>query len=283
MPAPVSPRLSFASGFLLDTIPGWHKAMTLPRGRAQGAASRRPRAGPTSMARAAEGNAAFGLANFGQYVLTECHTPETKALEGRTVADVAAERGLDPFDALCEIVVADDLRTGFSFPPNGDSERDWAARLEVWRDDRSVLGASDAGAHLDFLATFNFPTVMLRRAVADLGLLSWEEAIALLTDAPARLYGLRDRGRLAVGCVGRRRRARSRPRSAPHPISQPGRPAGRRLAPLRRGRRHRPRARQRRRRRRRRQGHRRPPGPGPAVRHRHLHRPGPMTPTPVSA
>ena len=62
-----------------------------------------------------------------------------------------------------------------------------------------MLGASDAGAHLDFLATFNFPTVMLRRAVGDLGLLSWEEAISLLTDAPARLYGLRDRGRLEVG------------------------------------------------------------------------------------
>jgi N-acyl-D-aspartate/D-glutamate deacylase len=41
--------------------------------------------------------------------------------------------------------------------------------------------------------------VMLKRAVADLGLLSWEEGISLLTDAPARLYGLRDRGRLVEG------------------------------------------------------------------------------------
>jgi N-acyl-D-aspartate/D-glutamate deacylase len=199
MPSPVLPRLSFASGFLLDTIPGWHEAMTLPRDERKALlASAEGRA--DLMAKAAEGNATFGLANFGQYVLTECHTPETKAFEGRTVADVAAERGVDPFDALCDIAVADDLKTGFSFPPNGDTEQDWAARLDVWRDERSVLGASDAGAHLDFLATFNFPTVMLRRAVADLGLLSWEEAISLLTDAPARLYGLRDRGRLAAGC-----------------------------------------------------------------------------------
>ncbi|MBV9951228.1 MAG: amidohydrolase family protein [Acidimicrobiia bacterium] len=197
MPSPVSPRLSFASGFLLDTIPGWHTAMTLPRDERK-ALLASPEARAELMAEA--GEAAFGLANFGQYVLTECHTPETKAFEGRTVADVAAERGVDPFDALCDIAVADDLRTGFSFPPNGDTEGDWKARLAVWRDQRSILGASDAGAHLDFLATFNFPTVMLRRAVADLGLLSWEEAIALLTDAPARLYGLRDRGRIAEGC-----------------------------------------------------------------------------------
>ena len=54
--------------------------------------------------------------------------------------------------------------------------------------------------------------------MADLGLLSWEEAIALLTDAPARLYGLRDRGRLRsvrgpTSCV------LDPDRVAPHPIS----------------------------------------------------------------
>ena len=128
------------------------------------------------------------------------HQPEsTKRYEGRTVADVAAELGVDPFDALCDIAVDNDLRTGFSFPPYGDTEADWQARVEVWRDPRAIIGASDAGAHLDFLATFNYPTVLLRRAVADLGLLAWEEAISLMTDAPARLYGLIDRGRLVDG------------------------------------------------------------------------------------
>ena len=196
MPAPVMPRLSFASGFLLDTIPGWQHAMTCPAPERKAIL-----ASPDQRAALLEsaGEAAFGLANFGQYVLSECFTPETKRWEGRTVADVAAELGRPAFDVLSEIAVADDLRTGFSFPPNGDSERDWAARLEVWRDRRSIIGASDAGAHLDFLATFGFPTTMLSRAVRDLGLLDWPEAISLLTDAQAQLYGLRDRGRVAEG------------------------------------------------------------------------------------
>jgi N-acyl-D-aspartate/D-glutamate deacylase len=196
IPMSVRPRLSFASGFLLDTIPGWQGPMTEPH------ADRLARlASPERRAEllASAGDAQLGLANFGQYVLTECTTPETSGYEGRTVADVAAERGADPFDVLCDIAVDNDLRTGFSFPPYGDTEADWQARLGVWRDPRAIIGASDAGAHLDFLATFNYPTVLLRRAVADLGLLSWEEAISLLSNAPARLYGLTDRGQLREG------------------------------------------------------------------------------------
>jgi N-acyl-D-aspartate/D-glutamate deacylase len=196
MPAPVMPRLSFASGFLLDTIPGWEHAMTCGHDERVAILSSPERRAELMTA---AGAAAFGLANFGQYVLSECTSPETKQWEGRTVAEVATELGREPFDVLADIAVADDLRTGFSFPPNGDSERDWSARLAVWRDERSVIGASDAGAHLDFLATFNYPTVMLRRAVVDLELLEWEEAISLVADRPARLYGLEGRGRLAEG------------------------------------------------------------------------------------
>jgi N-acyl-D-aspartate/D-glutamate deacylase len=196
IPMSVRPRLSFASGFLLDTIPGWQVPMTEPHADRLARLSS-PEARHALLETA--GEAQLGLANFGQYVLTECTSPGTKKYEGRTVADVAAELGVDPFDALCDIAVDNDLRTGFSFPAYGDTEADWQARVGVWRDPRAIIGASDAGAHLDFLATFNYPTVLLRRAVADLGLLSWEEAISLMTDAPARLYGLVDRGRLVEG------------------------------------------------------------------------------------
>jgi len=196
IPTTVRPRLSFASGFLLDTIPGWQVPMTESHADKVARLSSPERRAELL---ATAGDARLGLANFGQYVLTECTSPDTVQYEGRTVADVAAEMGLEPFDALCDIALANDLRTGFMFPPYGDTEDDWKARVDVWRDPRAIIGASDAGAHLDFLATFNYPTILLRRAVVDLGLLSWEEAVALMTDAPARLYGLVDRGRLVEG------------------------------------------------------------------------------------
>ena len=45
----------------------------------------------------------------------------------------------------------------------------------------------------------NYPTVLLGQSVRRRGLLTLEEAVHLMTDVPARLFGLRERGRVAVG------------------------------------------------------------------------------------
>jgi N-acyl-D-aspartate/D-glutamate deacylase len=139
------------------------------------------------------------VAEWGAMRVVETFTEQTKRYEGRIVADIAAEESKLSFDALVDIVVADDLRTSFCFARADDSDADWAARAEVWRDPRAVIGASDAGAHLDMLATFSFATDLLAFGVREHELLGTEEAVRLLTTVPADLYGLRHRGRLAEG------------------------------------------------------------------------------------
>jgi N-acyl-D-aspartate/D-glutamate deacylase len=62
-----------------------------------------------------------------------------------------------------------------------------------------VVGGSDAGAHLDTMCGAVYSTSLLGDGVRQRHLLSFEEAVRLLTDVPARLYGLVDRGRLAEG------------------------------------------------------------------------------------
>lgn len=99
---------------------------------------------------------------------------------------------------LLDVVVSDGLRTGLR-PPMGESEADWALRAEVWRDPRAIVGGSDAGAHLDTMCGAIYSTSLLGDGVRERGLLSWEQAVRLLSDVPARLYGLRDRGRLVAG------------------------------------------------------------------------------------
>ena len=103
-----------------------------------------------------------------------------------------------PFDALLDVVVADRLRTGLR-PPIPESEEDWVLRAPGLAGPAGDRRRSDAGAHLDTMCGAIYSTSMLGDGVRARGLLSWEQAVRLLTDVPARLYGLRDRGRLEAG------------------------------------------------------------------------------------
>ena len=100
---------------------------------------------------------------------------------------------------LLDIVVADELRTGLRpVGPEGLRARLASCGAEVWRDPRAVIGGSDAGAHLDMMCGAIYSTALLSHGVREFGVLSLEEAIHRITDVPARLYGLRERGRIAA-------------------------------------------------------------------------------------
>jgi len=138
------------------------------------------------------------LADWRILLVEETFSPANAGLAGRTLGAIAAERGQEPFDALIDIVLADGLRTGLR-PPIPESEADWELRAKVWQDPRTVVGGSDAGAHLDMMCGAVYSTSMLGDGVRKRGLLSWEAAVRELTDVPARLYGLRGRGRVDIG------------------------------------------------------------------------------------
>ena len=112
--------------------------------------------------------------------------------------DIARERSSDWFDTLIDIVIADDFRTTIT-REMGSDQASLTLQAQAWRDHRVVLGASDAGAHLDMLTGFVYTTDLLGYSVRDRQLLTTEEAVRLISDVPARLYGLRGRGRVEVG------------------------------------------------------------------------------------
>jgi N-acyl-D-aspartate/D-glutamate deacylase len=199
MPIPSRARFSFGTGFVLDVLPGWQEIMNLPI-KERVVALRHP---DVRRRLAAGAEAAVGplreIAEWDKRVITETFTPEARPYQGRRVADIAREEGKDPFDALLDVACADELATTFSRLPSFPSVDDWRAAVDVWRDAGAIIGASDAGAHLDFTAYFDYPVYVIEHAVREHGLLPLEEAVHLMTDVPARLYGMRDRGRLAEG------------------------------------------------------------------------------------
>ena len=200
MPQPMRLRLSFATGFVLDGLPGWREVLSLPKAeRLRALSDPEVRRRMDAQAHSPEAGVLAGLANWPILELAETFAPENAPYTGRRVGDVAAERGVDPFDALLDVVVADELRTGLQPPAFGESDADWALRAEVWRDPRVIVGGSDAGAHLDMMCGAVYSTALLGEAVRRRGLLALEEAVRLLSDVPARYYGLVGRGRIEPG------------------------------------------------------------------------------------
>jgi N-acyl-D-aspartate/D-glutamate deacylase len=186
-------------GPVLDALPAFAEISRLPvdeRRRAVADTETRGRL-RTEAERAMSGP----LAALGEGNLVEL--AESDHWGGRTLAEVAASTGVDVIDVLLDVVLVDGLALTMVLPtlvPSlGTTDEGWAARVEVWKDPRVRLGGSDAGAHADMMCHADYPTVVLGEVVRDRGLLTIEEAVHMLSDEPARLYGLVDRGRLVEG------------------------------------------------------------------------------------
>jgi N-acyl-D-aspartate/D-glutamate deacylase len=192
-------RLNLRSGFVLDILPGWDKLMALPP--AEKLAMLRDPAGRKAMDDIAQ-TAPFplrSLANWTNYTLLETFSTRWKPYEGQTIGAIATALGKTAWDALCDIAIDDDLNTVIASMDSGQTDASWEKRVEVWRDPRAIVGASDAGAHLDMIDSFSYATTLIRRTTVDRSLLPLEEAVHYLTGSPAALYGLKGRGVLAAG------------------------------------------------------------------------------------
>jgi N-acyl-D-aspartate/D-glutamate deacylase len=193
-------RINLATGFLFDALPGWAAVLGLPlpermRLLRDPAVRENLHKGATSEA----AGAMRAIAVWENVTIEETFNPANAALRGRKIGAVAKEQNKTPFDAMLDLALSEDLRTSFSPFIPGDDEASWKLRAKVWLDPRTVIGASDAGAHLDMIDTFTCTTSLLGPGVREKGLIPLEEAVRQLSDVPARLYGIRERGRLAPG------------------------------------------------------------------------------------
>jgi N-acyl-D-aspartate/D-glutamate deacylase len=192
-------RLCFATGFVLDILPGIKDVVHLPLPERKAALSD-PAVRATIAAALSQMPPQHSLAALADYRIIDVSKDELRPYVGRLVADIANEKGVAPIDALLDIVVADDLLTGLEPRFIGTDDESWVERVRLLENDpRVIAGGSDAGAHLDMMKTFACHTGFLAEAVRNRQLISLERAVQLFTDAPARFYGVRDRGQVAEG------------------------------------------------------------------------------------
>ncbi|MEV8625781.1 D-aminoacylase [Streptomyces sp. NPDC051079] len=200
MPILTPMNMSLGTFCALNLIPGWGEVLGLPV--PERIARLRDPAVRAELLRRADSKEAGvfrRLANFGRYVVGDTYSPENEGLTGRVVKDIAAERGQDAFQCLVEICAHDELRTVLWPMPTDNDPASWALRRETWQHEDVLLGGSDAGAHLDRMCGAPYTTRFLGDCLRGRKLVPLEQAVKMLSDDPARLFGLRERGRITEG------------------------------------------------------------------------------------
>jgi N-acyl-D-amino-acid deacylase len=123
--------------------------------------------------------------------------PENLRWEGRTLGELIDETGKEPVDALCDLLIDEDLRPNEVTPgPNLPGTRRFLQHPGAMIGTDSVF----VGARPSPRTFGSYPRI-LRQFVRDEALLGVEDAIKRMTSMPAARLGLRDRGVIRGGAV----------------------------------------------------------------------------------
>jgi N-acyl-D-aspartate/D-glutamate deacylase len=201
---PTTPEvfLTMRSGFFLDALPGiWREIFQwAPELRLQKFRDPQFRAHMVADAKSLPADSPmYTLSQFGDFVLSAANSEKYAAYEGRTIAEIAVDEGRDPFDTLMDIAIEGNLDAVFVPGLGGWDRKTFELRSRIWHDDRTLIGGSDGGAHLDLIDTFALATSLLQYGVREHGVITLEEAVHQITQRPATLFGLKERGAIAEG------------------------------------------------------------------------------------
>ncbi len=200
MPTLVGMNMSLGTYCALHQLPDWSDIFSLPYPQ------RMERLRDPQVVTWLENQAALPsagvfsrLTGWDRYLVGDTYSSANKGLKGRTLGDIARERGKRAFHVMVEIALADDLRTIWWPLPTDDDPESWRLRVEAWKHPAVMIGGSDAGAHLDRMAGASYPPAWIEDCLHGRRLTTMHDAIRHMTDVPARLFGLRDRGRIQPG------------------------------------------------------------------------------------
>jgi N-acyl-D-aspartate/D-glutamate deacylase len=190
---PLIIQIDLRNPFIFANLPCWNPVFNQPR-EAQEKVYRDP--GFRAAFRKELEHPAVFNGKWERLEVKEVFNPAMKSVEGRTVAEIARERGKDGVDTFLDLALEDELRLQYTMELfNADEKR----IPELITDPRLLVGLSDGGAHVDMLIDAGYATYLLGTWVRDKQALTLEHAIKRLTSEPADFFGIQNRGRLAPG------------------------------------------------------------------------------------
>ena len=191
-------HLKLADTFVFDEMPVWREILTTPEPERS-----RRLADPACRARMlAEWDDETSRAvafDLGELEIEAVRDPANAARVGRSIDEIAAERGTGKLDTFLDLALEEDLQTSFRTRTN-ELAREFIRHVvhAGVMDPIVMAGSSDGGAHLASFTGADYSTRLLAEWVPA-GIVSLEHAVWRLTGMPASVHGLRDRGFLRVG------------------------------------------------------------------------------------
>jgi len=193
-------HLKLSDTFVFDEMPEWRSALTLPE--PERSASLREPGVRARLRREWDSDAARSV-NLDWRELELAASPQEAhaARVGKSVAELAAERGADPLDTFLDVSLDDALETSWQ-TRNSDAARQFIAHVvrAGVQDPIVMAGSSDGGAHLGSFVGADYTTRLLTDWTPDP--LPLERAIWQLTGMPATVHALPGRGFLREGAFG---------------------------------------------------------------------------------
>ncbi|PZC48028.1 MAG: N-acyl-D-aspartate/D-glutamate deacylase/Predicted amidohydrolase YtcJ/Adenine deaminase [Chloroflexi bacterium] len=197
-PRPSINTFTLRNAQLFDRMPSWAPIMT---GSIEGKlkAFRDPEVRKVLSAEAVEGVGVNYDIFSRRWDLISVHDTtleKNRPLIGKSVAQIAQEQGKGILDAFLDLSLEEDMGTEFEAIQLGGDE---ASMAELLNSPYTVVGLSDAGAHLVFEANDGFSTYFLGHWIREKKIMSLEKAVRRITFDSASMFGMHDRGLIRPG------------------------------------------------------------------------------------
>lgn len=193
-PLPLTLDFSILDAYLFNKFPVWGEVLSQPADRVASVLAQ-PGFRDRFLACMSDLKRDYLLSERGIRVLSAAREP-LKRFEGQSIFEIAGRSRRRPVDAFFDLALEDDLRTTFDISVLNTEED---AVAEILRAPHTLISSSDAGAHVTLFCQAGQTSHVLGHWVRERGLFSLEEAVRLMTSAPADVFGIRDRGRVRVG------------------------------------------------------------------------------------
>ena len=121
---------------------------------------------------------------------------KNQGLKGKSIGQIAKEQNKRVIDAFLDLVVEENLDTGFMMAENNVDDE---AMAKILTYPNAIVGLSDGGAHVQFHGGYGYSTRLLSEWVREKQVMTLEHAVRRLTFDSASALGLYDRGLLRPG------------------------------------------------------------------------------------